>query len=48
MSRDVTIVCEQVLVFGTRVADPAEFAILSITAAQNVLVCFEMFLAAVR
>lgn len=47
LAHNITIVCEQVLVFGTRVADPAEFAILSITAAQNVLVCFEMFLAAV-
>lgn len=37
MVHNVTIVCEQVLVFGERVADPAEFAILSITAAQNVL-----------
>ena len=36
------IVCEQVSVFGTKVADPSEFAILSITAVQNVLVCFEM------
>lgn len=33
--------------FGTRVADPTEFAMLAITAAQNVMVCFEMFLAAV-
>jgi hypothetical protein len=34
-------------VFGAEVSTPDEFATLAITATQNVLVCFEMFVASI-